>query len=249
VSENGVLTKRFERAQGTALVTLQGSSWTLSDGDSVTVGRSTGCDVNIGSATRGPEDLGVSRRAATISYVQGRIWVRNDSSSNKPVYVRPMGRPEHVLDRRGDAMTLPDTRIDVVIEGQVFEHRLMIELSGGEQAFLGDEPGTEPRTVGAIPLTAGEKRLVTAICWTLIRPSRGDRPRPASYREAAVRLGISAHNVRNRIDELRTRLLREFPIPGIVGADAKDNLAIYAVRTGTITSDDLDALDTPGPEQ
>lgn len=34
-----------------------------------------------------------------------------------------------------------------------------------------------------------------------------------------------------------------FIIPGMVGRDAKDSLARYAVRSGTITAADLDALD------
>jgi len=220
----------------------------LTDGSFLRVGRSAECDVLIGAALPGPEDLGVSRRAATISYVQGRIWVRNDSASNKPLYVRPLGRPEYVLDRRGDALTLPDPRLDVVVEGQVFEHRLTVERAVPEAGPLLDEPGSEPSTIGVIPLSAGEKRLVTSICWSLIVPLKGERPRPASYREAAERLGISAHNVRNRIDDLRNRLLRDFPIPGIVGPDAKDNLALYAVRTGTVTKDDLAELEDPGAD-
>jgi hypothetical protein len=241
------LTQDIARTPRTAVVTLRDSKWVLDDGQSLTVGRSTRCDVCIGASPPGPEDLGVSRRAATISYAQGRVWVRNDSSSNKPLYVRPLGRPEYVLDRRGDAMTLADTSMDIVIEGQVLEHRLTIEQAEGETESENDEPGTEPTTVGVIPLSAGEKRLMTAVCWSLIVPPRGERPRPASYREAAERLGISPHNVRNRVDELRNRLLRDFPVPGIIGPEAKDNLALYAVRTGTITKDDLIGLEPGAP--
>jgi DNA-binding Lrp family transcriptional regulator len=72
--------------------------------------------------------------------------------------------------------------------------------------------------------------------------SAGPNARPATYREIASRLALSEHTVRNALDALREQLLM-IGIPGMIGPEAKDNLARYAVRSGSITPDDLHLLD------
>lgn len=214
--------------------------WSLGDGGSLSVGRQSGCDIRVGSASPGPEDLGVSRRAATLSYAQGRVWIRNDSAT-QAVYVRPCVGAEHVLDRRGDIVSVAAESLDVVIEGQVLTYRLVVELTGEAPIPGYEEPETvSPVTRAALPLTARERQLLTAVCEPLLVPS-AHRARPASYREAAARLGLSEHTVRNQLDELRNRLA-QMGIPGLFGPEAKDALARYAVRSCSITVAHIDGL-------
>ncbi|HYR64325.1 MAG TPA: hypothetical protein VET24_17055 [Actinomycetota bacterium] len=62
----------------------------LPDGGSLTVGRRSTCDIRVGAATPGPENLGVSRQAATLTYGNDRPWVGNH---------RPPGRCSSGLRR------------------------------------------------------------------------------------------------------------------------------------------------------
>jgi hypothetical protein len=148
---------------------------------------------------------------------------------------------EHVLDRRGDIVSVAAESLDVVIEGQVLTYRLVVELTGEAPIPGYEEPETvSPVTRAALPLTARERQLLTAVCEPLLVPS-AHRARPASYREAAARLGLSEHTVRNQLDELRNRLA-QMGIPGLFGPEAKDALARYAVRSCSITVAHIDGL-------
>lgn len=225
---------------GTALVSMGRDRWVVGDGESISIGRQSSCEVRIGAGDPGPEDLGVSRRAATLSHAQGRIWIRNDSTT-QPVRVQPDAGEGYVLDR-GDMVSLAESRVDLVVEGQVKTYRITVELPVGTARRDEDEPVTvSPATQGALPLKPRERRLLAALCEPLLKGS-GRQARPASYREVAARLRLSDHTVRNQLDALRDELLRR-GIPGMIGPDAKDNLARYAVRSGSVTPSDLTALE------
>jgi len=225
-----------------AVVTLGPRRWPLSDAQALIVGRQSTCEVRIGAAAPGPEDLGISRRAATLTYANDRLWVRNDSAS-QPLFIRPQIGPEHVL-RWGDMISLADLRLEIVLEGRVRNYKLVVELPGAPPVDdrRRPSPGTAA-TNAALALSARERRLLAAICEPLL--ARSGARQPASYDEAAGRLGIAAHTVRNQIDDLRARLLTE-GVPGMVGPQAKDSLARYAVWSGSIRMADVRAL-SAGP--
>lgn len=227
---------------GGATVSYHGQLWTLDDGQSVSIGRQSSCDIRIGGALPGPQDLGVSRRAGTVSHAQGRMWIRNDSTS-LPVLVRAAFGQEYVLERRGDIVSLADPAATVVFEGQVRSYEVRVVMPQAEQLEPDglEEPATlAPATETALPLSPRERRLLVAVCEPMLN-SNGTEARPATYRQVALRLGLSDHTVRNALDALRERLLLA-GIPGMIGSEAKDNLARYAVRSGSITPRDLELL-------
>jgi hypothetical protein len=239
-SSNGRVTEPAE-PPAVALVLHEDERLSLAEGESLSVGRQSGCDLRIGSVDRGPEDLGVSRRAATISHAQGRLWVRNDSTT-LPVYVRPSLGQECVLERRGDMVSFAEPVVDVALEGQIKLYRIRIELPFAAGVTADAGPATvAPATRSRLPLTDRERRLLVALCEPLLRGA-ARAARPASYKEVAERVGLSDHTVRNALDALRERLIA-IGIPGMVGPDAKDNLARYAVRSGSVTPADLKVLD------
>jgi hypothetical protein len=224
-----------------ANVSLGEREWGVADGTPLTIGRQSTCDAQVGGAQPGPEDCGVSRRALTVICAQGRTWIRNDSTT-QPVYVRPEVGEELVLERRGTIVSLDDRHFTVVLEGQVRSYALHIERLGVGSETHDELFTVSPPTIGALTLTLRERRLLAAICEPLFsRP--GVKVRPASYREAATRLGLSEHTVRNQLDALRERLLT-LGIPRLIGAEAKNDLARYAVRSGSITPEDVAAIDT-----
>ena len=225
---------------GRAFVTCGTVRLSLADGESLSIGRQSSCEIRIGSPDEGPEDLGVSRRAATISLAQGRIWIRNDSTT-LPVFVRPFVGQEYVLEGRGDMLSLTEPSIDVAFEGQVRSYKIRVEMPSAVEAQDAESPVTvAPATQSALPLTARERRLLAALCEPLLTGSGRDA-QPASYRQIAGRVGLSEHTVRNALDALRERLA-SVGIPGMFGAEAKDNLARYAVRSTSVTPADLELL-------
>ncbi len=227
-----------------ASVSFREQRWEISEGQSLSIGRQSSCDVQVGARSPGPEDLGVSRRAATVSSALGRIWFRNDSTS-QPVFIRPAVGKGYVLDHRGDMISLGDARVELVLEGQIMAYRLTVQLPGGTPTPDHEEPLTlSPATRGQLPFTERQRRLVAALCEPLLIGTGWDR-RPASYRQIAEVLGLSEHYVRNQLDELRESLV-DMGIPGMIGPEAKDNLAYYAVRSASVTVADVAVLREAG---
>jgi hypothetical protein len=235
--------ERRTRVDSAAIVTYGDHEWVLRDGDSLSFGRQSTCEVRVGAPDApGPEDLGVSRRAGTLTCAQGSIWVRNDSTT-QALYVHCSGRGEMILEARGDMFALAEPHFDVVVRGRVLTYRISIDLQDANSSTVVDDdaPSTSPPTVVTLQLSDRERRYLAAVCEPLL--SRiGTNPRPASYAEAAARLGLARSTVRNNLDELRRRLL-DAGVPGMDSPDAKDVLARYAVRTHTITDADLKLLD------
>lgn len=230
----------------TVLVRFGVRQWSLAEGESLVTGRQSTCDVIFGAAEPGPEDLGVSRRAATLSYAQGRLWIRNDSTTLPVLITSTTGR-RYVLERRGDIVSVADASITIVFEGQITSYLLDVRLPGHPAVDDSLEPATlAPATRSALELTPRERRLLAALCEPLL-DSKDLRARPASYREVADRLELSVHTVRNALDALRERLIA-VGIPGMVGSTAKDNLARYAVRSGSVTPEDIETIEVPSAD-
>lgn len=225
-----------ETAGPIAEVVLAEQRQTIAEGKSVSVGRRSSSDLQVGNPAYGPEDLGVSRQAATISHAQGHIWVRNDSAT-QPVYARAIPGPDYVLDRRGDMVALVGPHVEVVLEGRVRRYVVVVDRHPGEAGLEADDPITlSPATQWSLPLADTERRYLTAICAPLLL---GAGAKPGSYRDAGELLGVTAHVVRNQLDATRERLAL-LGIPGMLGSEAKDALARYAVRSGTVTAADLE---------
>jgi hypothetical protein len=213
----------------------------IAEGQTLSIGRDARCDVCIGGESDGPEDLGISRRAISVTYAQGRVWVTNDSST-QPVRIRRSVGSEHVLSHRGDVVSMVDKSLELLLEGQVYSYSITVESHGPPSPLAAEEvESTAPPTQSLLPLDQRERRLVAALCEPLLTPS-GVEVRPATYKEIGYRLGVQPHTVRNELDVLRARL-GNLGFPGMAGTHAKDSLALYAVRSSSITVDDIGALD------
>lgn len=213
------------------------------DGDEIRLGRSSSCDLRVGAeGTDGtPEDLGVSRSAATLSLRDARVWVRNDSAS-QPVYLVPETGPTRVLEGKDEIASLPTDEFTIQFRGRIRTHEVQVERHGAVPV-TGTTPGTAdgPATQYLLELTRAERRILTALCEPLL-VGRGDKAKPASYAQAAERVFLS----RSRVENCVADLVRKFAgagIPNLEGPDAKDNLCRYAVRSGSITTADLEVLD------
>jgi hypothetical protein len=228
-------------AMARATVSHGESQATIEEGQRVRIGRSTVCDVQVGSgADGGPEDLGVSRTAATVSMQDGRLWVRNDSAS-QPVYLVPETGPTRVLENQDEIASLPIDRVTVQLRGRIRTHDVTVELE--QSPPLGDTrpiPTDGPATQYLLEFTNAERRILTALCEPLLTKS-GDQSKPASYAQAAERLFLSRSRVENCIADL-VKKYASAGVPGLEGPEAKDNLCRYAVRSGSISATDLEHI-------
>ncbi len=215
----------------------------LTEGGQLRLGRSSTNEVRVGcDGPEGPEDLGVSRTAATVSVRDGRLWVRNDSSS-QPLYLVPDVGPTRVLEGRDEIASLPTEQVTLQFRGRIRTHEVVVELSGPEPE-VDRTPTSEldgPATQFLLEFTPAERRIVTALCEPLL-VARGDRARPASYAEGAARLFLSRSRVENCVADV-VKKYAAAGVPGLEGPDAKDNLCRYAVRSGSIVPGDLSLLD------
>jgi hypothetical protein len=230
-----------------ARITHGGRTLEVHEPGEIHVGRGSTCDVVVGAAgTDGsPEDLGVSRSAATVSVRDGRLWVRNDSSS-QPLYLVPATGSTRVLEGKDEIASLPGDEVTIQFRGRIRTHEVQVELVGA--APTSSEPPTSAAMVDGtatqylLEFTPAERRILTALCEPLL-VDRGDKAKPASYAQAAERVFLSRSRVENCVADL-VKKFASAGVPNLEGPEAKDHLCRYAVRSGSIVQADLRLLDS-----
>jgi hypothetical protein len=228
----------------TARISHAGRTLEVQEPGEVHLGRGSTSDVVVGAAEPdgSPEDLGVSRAAATVSVRDGRLWVRNDSSS-QPLYLVPATGSTRVLEGKDEIASLPVDEVTIQFRGRIRTHEVQVELLGSTpphetSAAMVDGNATQY----LLEFTPAERRILTALCEPLL-VDRGDKAKPASYAQAAERVFLS----RSRVENCVADLVKKFAaagVPNLEGPEAKDHLCRYAVRSGSIVQADLRLLDS-----
>ena len=232
--------------------------WRLDTGSSVTFGRSGDCDIVI---PRQGKDLLVSRRAGRLTAVDGGLLLSNESMRNS-VFMRAIPGPEIEIKPLTTVGTMPFSRCRIVIFGSDTA-RYVLEITCGigegssaSKALLSETGATgEPTTFGywRMDIPDAQRRYLAALCEPILT-GVGARTAPATYNEIAQRCGVSRKTVRNSLDALRQQLSSECGIPGLVHLSDSNQeapgttnflsaLAAWAVHSGTITLNDLEAID------
>jgi hypothetical protein len=107
----------------TATVSYRHRQWRLPAGHSLTLGRSSRCDVRL------PEDDdGLSRRAAVLSVLLDCVLIRNLSSS-KPFLVRPAAGEDQVVGPGAATTSLPHRWFALVLAGKLGEAEIRVDAS------------------------------------------------------------------------------------------------------------------------
>jgi hypothetical protein len=210
--------------------------WELRPGDVFTFGRDSKC-----SACLDPSDLGISRLAGSVEFDGGTWWLRNHSST----------RPLQVVDEIGIRTVLaPGKRLaaagplTVIAEGQVRRHAVAIEAAAPIPAGPPLEPIADSRptvTAGNVFISPDDKLALTSLFAGYLEPFPRYDPHPRSYADAAARLNWPRTTLVKRVEHLRNRLTNA-GVPNLLGENALDALAEWALTTGTVTREDLQAL-------
>jgi hypothetical protein len=202
-------------------------------------------DIVIGSARRdGVEDTLVSRLAGEIAVEEGTVVVRNLARHHVLDVVVPdePGRTRHV--EPGDELRLRVERLVVSVQGAVRRYELHVApLLVAATVPLASFDDAVAETAG--PLLLSDERLLdlAALAEPMIGGPRRVGARPASYAAAAERRGISRKALEKRIEHLVADLRARAIVPGLEpGADVKQAVCDYVVRTGTVTAADVARL-------
>ncbi len=210
------------------------------EGEELTFGRSQRTTLCLD-----PADLGISRIAGSLEAESGVWWLVNKST------VRPL----EVVDDVGIRTVLPPGRrlavtapITVIVEGAMRRHALTVDLPDGALNAFDDGPfpaaqveGNPTRAASDVSITSADKLALVALFAGYLEAFPRYDPHPKSYADAAARLNWPRTTLVKRVEYLRTRLTSA-GVPNLLGDNALQHLAEWALATGLIVRADLTLL-------
>jgi hypothetical protein len=223
----------------TITIGLGDQRFEVAEGQELTFGRSQRTTVCLD-----PADLGISRVAGSLESDAGVWWLVNKSA------VRPL----EVVDDVGIRTVLPPGRrvavtapITVIVEGATRRHALTVDLPDDAlEGRAGPFPvveveGNPTRATSDVSITPADKQALVALFSGYLEPFPRYDPHPKSYADAAARLSWPRTTLVKRVEYLRTRLTNA-GVPNLLGENALQHLAEWALATGLITRADLALL-------
>lgn len=217
------------------VVTFAGERRELTPGDILTFGRAESCSLCLDAA-----DLGISRLAGSVEYEAGTWWLLNRSA------VRAL----EIIDDIGIRTVLPPGRrvavsgaMTVVVEGSALRHAIGVANTGPGAfgASVGTTSDVRPTATSEVVLNAADRLALVALFAGYLEPFPRYDPHPRSYADAATRLGLPRTTLVKRVEYLRTRLSNA-GVPNLLGENALQHLAEWALITGVLRREDLDLL-------
>ncbi|MDQ6783371.1 MAG: hypothetical protein M3063_08015 [Actinomycetota bacterium] len=216
-------------------VTFAGERRELTPGDILTFGRAESCSFCLDAT-----DLGISRLAGSVEHEAGTWWLFNRSA------VRPLD----IIDEIGIRTVLPPRRrlavagaLTVVIEGSALRHAIGVAtaMPNAFGASMGSTSDVRPTATGDVVLNAADRLALVALFAGYLEPFPRYDPHPRSYADAATRLGLPRTTLVKRVEYLRTRLSNA-GVPNLLGDNALQHLAEWALTTRVLTREDLELL-------
>jgi hypothetical protein len=170
----------------------------------------------------------------------GSVWLHNRSTTRALVAVDDTGIRNVLAPGRRIAV---DGRLTVVVEGSARRHALELRVARPDEPWHlapGELPTGELPTAarGELLINSLDRLALVALFSGYLEPFPRYSPHPNSYAEAAALLGWPRTTLVKRIEHLRIRLTAA-GIPNLVGSDALDYLAEWALTTRVLSRDDL----------
>jgi hypothetical protein len=208
-----------------------------------------GNDIVLGSERRGGvEDTMISRCAGEVGLDgSGAIVVQNTARHHHLDVVVPNepGRIRRV--EPGDELRVQADELVIAIDGAVRRYELRVTATGNpSNPAMPTFDATIAETSG--PLHLSNERLLdlAALAEPLIGRMQRVGTRAASYQRAAERRGVTRKALEKRIEHLVADLRDSGLVPGLEpGADVKQVVCEYAVRTGTVGATEVARLNGP----
>jgi hypothetical protein len=220
-----------------ATVRHAGREWPLAEGKRLTVGRSASCTVRL------PDDEHLSRRAFALTALDGYVLIHNTSTS-KPLVLRPPVGEDHVVGPGSAITSLPHRAFDVLLVGSLGEVTIHVDARAVTPPPADTGVTSSTDTYKSPEFTPRQHRIIVELCRPMLTRS-GSAARPATYAEIGDRLGLSPQYVRNVIKTIRENLTGD-GMPGLAtdaGAAPNDDfrlpLARWAQWSGWVSAADL----------
>jgi hypothetical protein len=221
---------------GGVVVVYRGLRRSLSALEVLTFGRATSCTVCLDS-----QDRGISRLAGCIEHGAGTWWACNRSTVRAFTVVDDLGIRGVVAPGRRTAITGPVT---VVVEGSLRRHALEVltdQDPGPDLRRLDSDDPLPTAAAGEVVVTHLDHMALVALFAGYLEGFPHYRPHPRTYADAASVLGWPRSTLVKRIEYLRTRLTNA-GVPNLLGDNALEYLAEWALTTGVLTRSDLGRL-------
>ena len=210
----------------------------------LTFGRAASCTVCLDA-----HDRGISRLAGSVEHGAGTWWVCNRSAVRALTVVDDLGIRTVVAPGRRVAVTGPVT---IVVEGSARRHALEVrpERGAAPDGQSDQRPGEEAdplptSAAGEVVINALDRLAMVALFARYLETFPHYEPHPRTYADAASVLGWPRSTLVKRIEYVRTRLTNA-GVPNLLGENALEYLAEWALTTGVLTRSDLDLI--KGPE-
>lgn len=221
-----------------ARVEVGAEARTVTPQEMLTFGRSERCTICLR-----PYDEGVSRWAGSLQCEMGTWWLTNESETRAFEVVDQVGQSQLLLP--GARHTFDEGRAEVVLTGVTYRYCIAVTVANeaATRGLTARRPLTGAPTVGVqeVLVTPRERLALVALLAGYLEPFPRKTNAPATYHEAAQRLGVPPATVRRRIENVRHKLSRA-GVPDLWGPQARQHLAAYVLATRVITADDLQLL-------
>jgi hypothetical protein len=179
------------------------------------------------------------------------VLIRNESSS-KQLALRPLVGSERLIGPGEATTSRPHPQFFLVAIGRFgaeyavhVDARDLVPDSGSAET---DPNAPETVSVPAVSPTPAQRRLLAALCEPLLTRT-GPKASPATYRQIGQRVGRRPDYVRTVLKRLREQLAAQ-GVAALVAFGADNGtedfrlpLAMWAIRSGTVTDADLKGLD------
>jgi hypothetical protein len=221
---------------GGVVVVYGGQRLALTTLEVLTFGRATSCTVCLDR-----QDRGISRLAGCIEYSAGTWWACNRSAVRALTVVDDLGIRGVVAPGRRTAITGPLT---IVVEGSLRRHALEVLTNDDPRPDLRRPDNDDPwptAAAGEVTITHLDHLALVALFAGYLETFPHYQPHPRTYADAASVLGCPRSTVVKRIEYLRTRLTNA-GVANLLGENALEYLAEWALTTGVLTRSDLDRL-------
>jgi hypothetical protein len=222
------------------VVVHDGQPWALTALQALTFGRAASCTVCLDAA-----DRGISRLAGSVEHGAGTWWVCNRSAVRALTVVDDLGIRTVVAPGRRVAVTGPVT---IVVECTARRHALEVRPDRGPppdgqpELRRGDDADPLPTSAaGEVVINALDRLAMVALFARYLETFPHYEPHPRTYADAASVLGWPRSTLVKRIEYVRTRLTNA-GVPNLLGENALEYLAEWALTTGVLTRSDLDLI-------
>ena len=236
------------------IVMFGASTWRVRPDEQFTFGRAKTCNAVLPN-----DDRGVSRNAGSFEWRAGSWWLANASASSMLYLSGDLGFRADIPP--GMALPLQQWHAKVRLDGILDSYTLRIRLPDLDDEDDGDEDDeiqaaeaavevVPERTVTSTklraPLNDVDRLVLAARFEEYLTWRHSGRAAPRSARDTAERIGLQAHAVSKRCENIRNRYVR-IGVPGLRGPRALEELAALLISTGELTTDDLRRLPPTEP--